>query len=76
MASKRLKTVTSCSKLCINITHLNESEALITVMSEFFFSEGFSLGHVNITTIIKSVMIINTQNLPETVKDISFGADS
>ena len=32
----RLKTVTPCSKFCINITHLNESEALIAVMSEFF----------------------------------------
>ena len=54
-----LKTVTPCSKFCINITHLNESEALITVMSEFLFCEGFSLGHVIITTIImrKSVSI-------------------
>ena len=32
--------------------HMNESQALITVMSEFFFGEGFSLGHVVITTII------------------------
>ena len=47
-----LKTVTSCSKFCINITHLNESGTLITVMSEFFFCEGFSFGHVIITTII------------------------
>ena len=47
-----LKTVTPCSKFCINITHLNKSEALITVMSESFFREGFSLGHVIITTII------------------------
>ena len=47
-----LKTVTSSSRFCINITHLNESETLITVMSELFFSEGFSLGHVIITTII------------------------
>ena len=32
---------------------MNESEALITVMSEFFFfCEGFSLGHVIITTTI------------------------
>ena len=34
-----LKTVIPCSKFCINITHLNESEALMTVMSgSFFFS--------------------------------------
>ena len=48
-----LKSVTPCSKFCINITHLNESEALITVMSGLFFCEGFSLGHVIITTIIR-----------------------
>ena len=28
-----LQTVTPCSKFCINITHLNESETLITVMT-------------------------------------------
>ena len=39
-------------KLEISITHLNESETLISVMSELFFCEGFSLGHVIITTII------------------------
>ena len=33
----RLKTVTPCSKFCINISHLNESETLKTVMSEFIF---------------------------------------
>ena len=32
-----LKTVTSSSRFCINITHLHESETLITVMSELFF---------------------------------------
>ena len=49
-----LKTVTSSSRFCINITHLNESETLITVMSELFFCEGFSVDHVIITTIISS----------------------
>ena len=48
-----LKTDT-CSKFCINISHLNESETLKSVMSELFFCEGFSLGHVIITTIIIS----------------------
>ena len=47
-----LKTVTSSSRFYINITHLTESETLITVMSELFFCEGFWLGHVIITTII------------------------
>ena len=32
-----LKTVTPCSKFCINISHFNKSETLKTVMSEFFF---------------------------------------
>ena len=54
MDSEWLKTVTPCSKFCINISHLNESETLKSVMSEFFFCEGFSLGHVIITTIIIS----------------------
>ena len=44
--------MTPCLKFCLNITHLNESGTLITVMSELFFGEGFSLGHVIITTII------------------------
>ena len=34
------------------IAHLNQSETQITVMSELFCCEGFSLGHVIITTII------------------------
>ena len=53
MASNWLKTVTPCSKFCINISHFDESETLKTVMSEFLFCEGFSPGHVIITTIIK-----------------------
>ena len=32
-----LKTVTSSSRFCINITHLNKSETLITVMSRVIF---------------------------------------
>ena len=36
-----LKTMTSCSRFWIYLTNLNESEALITVMSEFFFSWRF-----------------------------------
>ena len=57
LASTWLKTVTSCSKFYINITHLNESESLITVMSELFFSEVFSPGHVIITTIIIAKLV-------------------
>ena len=34
------------------LDHLNQLEAQITMMSELFFCEGFSLGHVIITTII------------------------
>ena len=34
------------------LAHLNQLETQITLMSELFFSEGFSLGHVIITTII------------------------
>ena len=34
------------------LAHLNQLETQITVMSELFFSQGFSLGHVFITTII------------------------
>ena len=34
------------------LAHLNQLETQITVMSELFFSQGFSLGHVIITTII------------------------
>ena len=55
MDSEWLKTVTPCSKFCINISHLNESETLKTVMSEFFFCEAFSPGHVIITTIIREL---------------------
>ena len=32
--------------------HLNQLETQITVMSELFFSESFSVGHVIITTMI------------------------
>ena len=38
------------------LAHLNQLENQITVMSELFFSEGFSLGHVIITTIIISFL--------------------
>ena len=54
MSFDLLKTVTSSSKFCRNITHLNESQALITVMSELFFLWRFSLGHVIIITIISN----------------------
>ena len=47
--------MTPCSKFCINISLLNESETLKTVMSELFFSRSFSLGHVIITTIINFI---------------------
>ena len=62
LAFNWLKSMTSSSKFCINISHLNESETLKTVMSEFFLCEVFSPGHVLITTIIKtSGDIINLQ---------------
>ena len=35
------------------LAHLNQLETQITVMSEFFFSQGYSLGYVIITTIMK-----------------------
>ena len=35
------------------LAHLNRLENKITVMSELFFSEGLSPGHIIITTIIK-----------------------
>ena len=69
MFSYLLKTVTSSSKFFINITHLNESEALITVMSELFFFWSFSLGHVIITTIIIKWEVWN--NTCESVKWVS-----
>ena len=34
------------------LSHLSQSVTLKTVMSELFFCEGFSVGHVIITTII------------------------
>ena len=37
------------------LVHLNQLETQITVMSELFFSEGFSLVRVIITTIIKAL---------------------
>ena len=44
------------SDIMLGILHefkpLNKSETLKTVMSEFFFGEGFLPGHVIITTII------------------------
>ena len=39
-----------------NLTHLNQSLTLITVMSGSFYCEGFSLVHVISTTIIISVI--------------------
>ena len=38
-------------------THLNQSQTQITVMSDLFFCECFSLIHVIITTIIKGYII-------------------
>ena len=35
------------------LSHLSQSVTLKTVMSELFFSQGFSLGHVIITTIVR-----------------------
>ena len=61
MAFNWLKRMTSSSRFCINISHLNESETLITVMSEFIFCEGFSLGHVIITTIITLLVFTRRQ---------------
>ena len=40
------------------LTHLNQSETQKTVMSDLFFSEGFSLVHEIITTIIRSPLCI------------------
>ena len=42
MSFDLLKTVISSSKFCINIIHLNESETLITVMSEYFLERFFT----------------------------------
>ena len=42
------------------LSHLSLSVTLKTVMSELFFYEGFPLGHVIITTIIKSEAFKNT----------------
>ena len=36
------------------LTHLNQSQILITVMSDLFFCEGFSVVHVIMTTIISN----------------------
>ena len=68
-----LKTVTSCSRFWINLTNLNESKALITVISEFFFCEGFSLGHVIITKIISHT---NKKTACNTDKNHSSAANS
>ena len=46
-----LKTVIKL-EIFNKLAHLNQSESQITVMSELFFCEGFSFGHVIITTII------------------------
>ena len=40
-----------------NLTHFDQSDTQITVMSELFSSEDFSLGHVIITTIIRSQLL-------------------
>ena len=36
------------------LAHLNQSETQITVVSELLFSQGFSLGHIIITTMISN----------------------
>ena len=71
MDSEWWKTVTPCSKFCINISHLNESETLKIVMSEFFCCEGFSLGHVIITTIINYTSKTETNLIAESTCDVT-----
>ena len=46
-------------------THLNQSETKITLMSELFFCEGFSLVHVIITTMIRRT-VCGLRNLGDT----------
>ena len=46
------------------LAHLNQSQTQITVTSEFFFSEGFSLDHVTITTTIKMLKIVKKYTEP------------
>ena len=43
------------------LAHLNQLKTQITVMSELFFSQGFSLGHVIITTIIKTQITVMSE---------------
>ena len=45
-------------KILNKSTHLNQSQAQITMMSELFFCEGFSLVHIIITTIIRPYAIL------------------
>ena len=40
------------------LSHLSQSVTLKTVMSELFFCEGFSAGHVIITTIIIETKVL------------------
>ena len=48
-------------KILNKLAHLNQLETQTTVMSEFFFFQGFSLGHVIITTIITNFVSSITQ---------------
>ena len=41
------------------LAHFNQLETQITAMSELFFSEGFSIGHVIIATIISDVHLLH-----------------
>ena len=50
-----LKTVTSSSNFFNKLAHFNQSENQITVMSDLFFCEGFSLVYIIITTIIRVI---------------------
>ena len=43
------------------LSHLSQSVTLKTVMSELFFCEGFSVGHVIIATIINGLQTVMSQ---------------
>ena len=45
-------TVTSCSRFCIKLTHLDQWAVLKSVMSGSFFSQNFFVVHIIITTIM------------------------
>ena len=56
IADNVLLVVENCDielKIFNKLANLNQLETQITVMSELFFSQGFSLGHIIITMIIK-----------------------